>query len=69
MASSLSTCFVRATLLTVRLTLEPRRQRDEPIDLFVNLNTTLEDHTEVVISLSSYSKYKLTISPTGNERM
>ena len=47
-------CFVHATLLTVFLALEPRRQRDEPIDLFVNLNATLEDHTEVVISLSAW---------------
>lgn len=29
--------------------LEPRRQRDEGVDLFVNLGATREDHGEVTL--------------------
>jgi hypothetical protein len=33
--------------LTRCLGLEPRRQRNEAVDIFVDLSATLEDHDEV----------------------
>lgn len=30
--------------------LEPRRQRSDPVELFVNLGATLEDHGEVILT-------------------
>lgn len=49
--------------------LEPRRQRSDPVELFVNLGATLEDHGEVI--LASQLDVLCLIYPsvqTGNEK-
>jgi hypothetical protein len=39
--------------------LEPRRQRDEKVELFVDLAATREDHEEVISTLFLISLHKL----------
>lgn len=49
--------------------LEPRRQRSDPVELFVNLGATLEDHREVILA-SQFDVLCLIYSSvqTGNEK-
>lgn len=37
-----------SSTISVCTELEPRRQRDDGVDLFVDLGATLEDHGEVI---------------------